>query len=91
LFKTAHDPSLRNPEAVKYDPNDFSRYQSLELRASVFLTLRLQALTVVPFVQNSVRIAGYSGEFKGIGAPTLLASYALVQRDSSSVAWQWLL
>lgn len=92
IFKTAHDPALHgSPETVRYDASDYSRHLSAELRSSVFLTKRTQLLTVLPYVWNSVRIAGSEDSYSGIGDPTLLASYALVQRDSTPTAAQWLI
>ncbi len=91
LFKTAHDPSLHGSSEPRYDPNDYSRHLTGELRGAFFLTTRWQVLAIVPYVDNRQRIASPPQRYWGWGDPTVLASWAVVQQDSGGHPVQWLL
>jgi hypothetical protein len=92
LFKTAPDPSLHgNGEPPRYDPSDYSRHLTAELRGAFFLSRRWQLLTILPYVDNRQQIASPEQRYWGWGDPTVLASWAAVQQDSGRQPVQWLL
>ncbi|MBL7895204.1 MAG: hypothetical protein JNK50_07940 [Bacteroidia bacterium] len=91
-YKTTHAGHEFKQDSLRtYSSKDFESYKSFELRFKYFIHKRIEINSIVPFNHNKSKEDNISNSISGMGDPTLLIGYHLVQKADFQVLQQRLI